>query len=66
MLITRNSIISGIERTLEIPVLPEELIAWESGEKLIQDAMPNLTVSEREFIMTGIIDSEWEEAFKDE
>ena len=29
----------------------------------IQDAMPNLTPNEREFIMTGITPEEWNEIF---
>jgi len=32
---------------------------------LIQDAFPFLTNSEREFILTGLTDEEWNEMFKD-
>lgn len=60
MLITRKSLISGIERTLEIPVTQEELDNWEGG-MLAQEAFPNLTADQREFIMTGITPEEWEE-----
>ncbi len=59
MQITRTSLISGIERTLEISVTEEQLQRWQAGE-LIQRAMPNLQPADREFIMTGITDSEWE------
>lgn len=58
MIITRKSNLTGIERTMEIPVTQEQLDAWENGA-LIQHAMPGLTDSQREFIMTGITDDEW-------
>jgi len=32
--------------------------AWKGGE-LIQNAMPNLSADEREFLMTGITPEEW-------
>ena len=59
MEITRTSILTGIERTKEIPVTQEQLTEWKEGT-LIQKVMPELTPSQREFIMTGIIDSEWD------
>ena len=59
MKITRTSIITGIERTEDIPVTQEQLTEWEGG-KLIQDVMPELTPSQREFLMTGITDGEWD------
>lgn len=60
MLITRKSIWSNKERTLDIPVTEEQIDAWESGT-LIQKAMPHLTPSEREFLITGMTDEEWNE-----
>ena len=60
MLITRQSLISGITRTLEIPVTAEQLESWQSGT-YIQDAMPELEPAQREFIMTGITADEWAE-----
>jgi len=33
---------------------------------LIQDAMPNVSVDEREFIMTGITPEEWDSTFNEE
>tara|TARA_B110000503_G_C6904166_1_gene311986 strand:+ start:95 stop:238 length:144 start_codon:yes stop_codon:yes gene_type:complete len=36
------------------------LLAWKGG-MLAQDAMPNLSADEREFVMTGITPYEWEE-----
>tara|TARA_R110000796_G_scaffold1199_2_gene4741 strand:- start:767 stop:925 length:159 start_codon:yes stop_codon:yes gene_type:complete len=43
----------------------EQYDAWREG-KLIQEAMPNLSVEEREFLMTGITAEEWEGMCGDE
>ena len=53
MNITRKSPFSGEELTLNIKVTQTQINRWKQGMK-IQDAMPNLTPDEREFIMTGI------------
>lgn len=67
MEITRTSIFTGVERTIDLPVTLEQLNRWEAGG-LIQNVMPNLTPGQREFIMTGVTDEEWDEylAPKDE
>ena len=63
MLITRTSSLSGNTNSMEIEVTQEQLSSWESGV-LIQNAMPNLSADEREFIKTGITPEEWDSAFK--
>ncbi len=62
MLISRRSPFSGKINDREIPVTEAQLAEWHSG-KLIQEAMPNLSADDREFIMTGITPEEWEETF---
>ncbi len=62
MLITRTSPFSGNTNSMEIEVTQEQLSSWESGT-LIQNAMPNLSADEREFIKTGITPEEWDSAF---
>lgn len=62
MKITRRSGISGIVRTKNIPITQEQYDAWNAG-LLIQDAMPNISADEREFIMTGITSEEWDDMF---
>lgn len=61
MRITRKSIISGIERTRDIPVNPDDFISWEKGYGNVQDLMPYLTDEDREFILSGIVAGEWEQ-----
>lgn len=65
MKITRRSMMSGVIRTLDLPVTEDQIACWENG-MTIQRAMPNLTDSQREFILTGITDDEWDEAFPEE
>lgn len=62
MKITRISSFTGKEHTLDIPVTQEQLEDWHAGQ-VIQQAMPNLTPDQREFLMTGVTAEEWEEAF---
>ena len=64
MKITRVSPFSNKKATLEIDVTARQITSWEKGE-LIQDAMPNLTPAEREFIKMGVTPDEWDEIFGD-
>ena len=65
MQFTRTSPFSGITRTLDLPVTESQLEGWNQGT-LIQDAFPQLSSGEREFIKTGITDAEWEEFVPEE
>lgn len=62
MIITRKSMVSGIERSLDLPVTEAQLQNYAQGA-LLQNAFPNLTPGQREFIKTGITQSEWVEIF---
>ena len=63
--ITRTSVVSGLERTIVMPIERKQYMAWKNGE-MIQDAMPHLTNDQREFLMTGISQQEWDATFKEE
>jgi 7,8-dihydro-6-hydroxymethylpterin-pyrophosphokinase len=65
MLITKTSILTGQTRTLDLDVTQEGLNRWKNGEH-IQNVFPHLTVNEREFVMTGIFEDEWEAHFNDD
>lgn len=60
MIISRTSPFSGTENTMEINITKEQYDDWLNGT-LIQNAMPNISPEEREFIMTGITPKEWDE-----
>ena len=62
MKITRKSPLTGITRTKEIDVTIAQILAWEEGE-LIQNAMPDLSADDREFIKTGITGEEFDQLF---
>ena len=62
MKITRTSMFSGVERTIDLPITEEQLAAWKGGT-LIQEAMPQLSADEREFVMTGVTSEEWDREF---
>lgn len=63
MLITKQSSLTGEYHTLEINVTREQLNAYYKGNMLIQNAFPNLTKGEREFIKTGATEQEWDDFF---
>ena len=62
LIITRISPFSGKINTREIAVTETQLDAWSSGEHL-QNAMPNLSADDREFIKAGITKDEWDSTF---
>ena len=62
MIIVRTSPVSGKRNQIDINVTREQIIAWEKG-MLIQEAMPDITLDEREFIMSGITQDEWNKMF---
>lgn len=67
--LTRKSMLTGKTSTMLVPVSEEKLDAWyTAGHKspLIQDAFPQLTGSQREFILNGITPKEWASAFGEE
>tara|TARA_R110002012_G_scaffold210216_1_gene380827 strand:- start:734 stop:919 length:186 start_codon:yes stop_codon:yes gene_type:complete len=59
MLITKTSMLSGETRSLDLNVTQDQIDLWEGG-MVIQNAMPNLSIDEREFIMTGVTAKEWD------
>jgi hypothetical protein len=66
MKITRKSLISGIERTLEINITEEQFEKYLKGDDLIQNLMPELSANEREFIISGVTPEEWDQEFENE
>ena len=62
MLITKVSQLTGHRHSREIDITDEQLDNWQRGA-LIQDAMPDLSPDDREFITTGITPKEWKAAF---
>lgn len=63
MKITRRSQLTGKVHTMDLPVTGEQLIRVEQGE-VIQSVLGHLSAGQREFIMTGITDVEWDAVFR--
>lgn len=64
MIITRTSILTNVERTKDLDITEEQWKLWNSNNRpLIQYCFPQLSADDREFIMTGITDDEWNESF---
>ena len=59
MIIKRTSILTGIERERDIDVTRGQLKSWNRGQN-INVAMSNIPKDDREFIVTGTIQEEWE------
>ncbi len=62
MQVTKRSMLSGKEHTLEIDITPEQWARWKAGE-MIQDVCPHLSVDDREFLISGSTKEEWEKFF---
>ncbi len=56
--VTNTSFFSGKTRTQFMRINIDQIEAWQSGT-LIQKAFPQLDASQREFILSGATDEEW-------
>ena len=59
MIVRRANIFTGRVRELELDVTQEQIDRWQNGE-LIQNAMPHLSIDEREFLISGMLSHEWD------
>ena len=67
MEVTRTNKMTGRETVMDIPNLTErELLDWAEGNDPIQYKLAHLTAGEREFIMTGITPTEWDNMWSDQ
>lgn len=63
MLITKTSMLTGVKHAIDIDVTFAQLWQIDNKTDLIQRIVPHLTVAEREFLLTGITNDEWQEEF---
>jgi hypothetical protein len=61
MLITRTNPFTGKDNTRDLDVTEAQMIAYYEEGVLLQNAFPNLSADDREFIKTGI--DNWDEMF---
>ena len=65
--IERISPLTGNWNKMYLDITQEQIAEWNAPaneRRLIQDIFPNLSVDEREFIMTGYTPADWKEMEK--
>tara|TARA_R110000824_G_scaffold140651_6_gene306810 strand:- start:7206 stop:7415 length:210 start_codon:yes stop_codon:yes gene_type:complete len=62
--IARRSPMTGELNEMDLPVTSKQYKDWRGG-MLIQNAMPNLTPEQREFIQTGLTPVDWKGMVED-
>lgn len=63
MLIEKISFFTGKKHIRDLDITKEQFNEWMSGVS-IQNAFPNLSPDDREFLMTGATKDEWDNAFR--
>jgi len=64
MKVTRKSLLTGRQNTLELDITEQEMEWFEQGEVKIQELWPHLTPEQHEFIKHGILEQEISERIK--
>ena len=59
MIIRRISPLTYRTHSLDLKLTYEQYLDWALGDATPEDAMPDLTPEEREFVMNGIHPDEW-------
>ena len=65
IIMEKTSPVTGKSNTMAINATPEQVEAWVNGT-LSQDALPEATVDQREFMISGCTPSCWESMFGSE
>ena len=63
MKVQRESIISGQLNTMELNVTPQQMDRFYDGRELTQNIFPHLNSEEREFLISGMMPSEFDSIF---
>ena len=58
-----RSQLTGRTNKMDLPVTPEQIREWQTSRTLIQNAFPQLTPDQREFLLTGSTPEEWDSIF---
>ena len=63
MKVQRESILSGQLNEMELNVTPQQMDRFYGGHELTQNIFPHLNSEEREFLISGMMPSEWDSTF---
>lgn len=58
--VTRRSTFTRQVHVMDLPITADEWRRYRAGDLLIQDALPDLSNAEREFLLTGTTQAEWD------
>ena len=61
--ITKLSPLTGLPNTMDLDITPWEYSAWKDYGYLIQDVMPQLSCEEREFLISGSTQDDWDQLY---
>ena len=61
-----KSPLSGKTNTMEINCTADQIRRYNEGQEHVQDIFPELSLEEREFLISGITPEEWDEIFGEE
>ena len=64
MKVQRKSILSGKLNEMELNVTSQQMERFYNGRELTQNIFPNLNSEEREFLISGMLPTEWNKNFK--
>ena len=68
MWITLESLVTGEENSMELDMTVEQYYEWQSYEPVrrkVQEIFPNLTATERDFLITGMSPEEQEKFYSE-
>ena len=66
MLITKLSPVTGILNTLDIPMTQNQYDQYVNGESHVQVIFPELSAAQREFLISGCTEADWNSIFAEE
>tara|TARA_R100001591_G_scaffold23507_1_gene33246 strand:+ start:547 stop:765 length:219 start_codon:yes stop_codon:yes gene_type:complete len=61
--IEKTSPVTGRVNIMEIEMNPNDYVRWKKGGVNIQEALPYLSIDEREFLITGLSPEDWENMY---
>jgi len=64
--IMKYSPITKFTSEMQVNCTEEQYADYKAGNGFIQDCLPQATVDQREFVMTGILPGEWDAIFANE
>jgi hypothetical protein len=66
MIIERTSPLTGKVNQMDLPVTQERIDRWAASDELIQNVFPQLNAEQREFLMSGYTQEDWDTIFPPE